>query len=104
MIEAPEAAADLLKVQLVAAALLFLIGFVVMVTRRGVAGRPLPVPVKVLVNFFSVAFVMGAVLLLSLALEIPLDAFLTIQRTIPAQIKPCHRLIGCLGRGRWCDI
>ena len=35
-----------------------------------------------LVNFFSLAFVMGAVLLLSLALEIPLDAFLTIQRTM----------------------
>ena len=82
VIEAPEAAADLLKVQLVAAALLFLIGFVIMVTRRGVAGRPLPTPVKVLVNFFSVAFVMGAALLLSLALEIPLDAFLTVQRTM----------------------
>ena len=80
--EAPELAEDLLKVQLVAVAVLFLIGFIVMVTRRGVAGRPLPTPVKVLVNFFSVAFVMGAVLLLSLALEIPLDAFLTIQRTM----------------------
>ena len=33
-------------------------------------------------NFFSLAFVLGAVLLLSLALEIPLDAFLTIQRTM----------------------
>jgi signal transduction histidine kinase len=61
---------------------LFLIGFVVMVTRRGAAGRPLPRPVRVLVSFFSLAFVMGAVLLLSLALEIPLDAFLTIQRTM----------------------
>ena len=33
-------------------------------------------------SFFSLAFVLGAVLLLSLALEIPLDAFLTIQRTM----------------------
>jgi signal transduction histidine kinase len=82
VIEAPGLASDLLKVQLVAVAGLFLVAFVVMVARRGVAGRPLPTPVKVLVNFFSLAFVMGAVLLLSLALEIPLDAFLTIQRTM----------------------
>ena len=81
VIDAPELAADLLKVQLVAVAVLFLIGFVVMVT-CGVAGRPLPTPIKVLVSFFSLAFVLGAVLLLSLALEIPLDAFLTIQRTM----------------------
>jgi signal transduction histidine kinase len=82
VIEAPELAADLLRIQLVAVSVLFLVGFVVMVTRRGAAGRPLPTPVKVLVNFFSLAFVMGAVLLLSLALEIPLHAFLTIQRTM----------------------
>jgi signal transduction histidine kinase len=82
VIEAPELAADLLRLQLVAVSVLFLVGFVVMVTRRAAAGRPLPTPVKVLVNFFSLAFVMGAVLLLSLALEIPLDAFLTIQRTM----------------------
>ncbi|HET6771676.1 MAG TPA: histidine kinase [Acidimicrobiales bacterium] len=82
VIEAPELAADLLRLQLVAVSVLFLIGFVVMVTRRGAAGRPLPTPVRVLVSFFSLAFVMGAVLLLSLALEIPLDAFLTIQRTM----------------------
>jgi signal transduction histidine kinase len=82
VIQAPDLAADLLKVELIAAAVLFLVGFVVMVTRRGVAGRPLATPVKVLVNIFSLAFVMGAVLLISLALEIPLDAFLTIQRTM----------------------
>ena len=82
VIDAPELAANLLKVQLVAVACLFLIGFVVMVAGRGVAGRPLATPVKVLVNIFSLAFVMGALLLLSQALEIPLDAFLTIQRTM----------------------
>jgi signal transduction histidine kinase len=82
VIQAPDLAADLLRVQLIAVAVLFLIGFVVMVTRRGVAGRPLATPVKVLVNIFSLAFVMGAVLLLTHALEIPLDAFLTIQRTM----------------------
>ena len=69
MIEAPEElAADLLRLQLVAVSALFLIGFVVMVTRGD--RRPLPTPVRVLVSFFSLAFVMGAVLLLSLALEI----------------------------------
>jgi signal transduction histidine kinase len=82
VIDAPGLAADLLRVQLIAVSVLFLVGFVVMVTRRGVAGRPVPTPVRVLVNCFSLAFVMGAVLLLSLALEIPLDAFLTIQRTM----------------------
>ena len=41
VIDAPELAADLLKVQLTAVSVLFLIGFVVMVARRGVAGRPL---------------------------------------------------------------
>jgi len=82
VIDAPELAADLLKIQLTAVSVLFLVGFVVMVTRHGVAGRPLPTPVRVLVSFFSLAFVLGAVLLLSLALEIPLDAFLTIQRTM----------------------
>jgi hypothetical protein len=45
VIEAPELAADLLRLQLVAVSVLFLIGFVVMVTRRGATGRPLP-PVR----------------------------------------------------------
>ena len=82
VIDVPELAADLLRVQLIAISVLFLVGFVVLVSRRGAPGRPLPTPVRVLVNFFSVAFVMGAVLLLSLALEIPLAAYLTIQRTM----------------------
>ena len=82
VIDAPDLAADILKVQLVAVAGLLLVAFAVMVTRRGVAGRPLPTPVKVLVSFFSLALVMGAVLLLTQALEIPLDASLAIQRTM----------------------
>jgi signal transduction histidine kinase len=82
VIEAPEFAADLLRLQFIAISVLFLVGFAVMVTRRGAASRPLSTPVKLLVNFFSLAFVMGAVLLLSLALENPLDAFLIIQRVM----------------------
>jgi signal transduction histidine kinase len=82
VIQAPDLAADLFKVEATAAAVLFLVGFAVMVTRHGVAGRPVATPIRVLVNIFSLAFVMGAVLLLSLALEIPLDASLTIQRTM----------------------
>ena len=82
VIDAPKVAEELIRVQRIALAVLFLIGFGVMVTRRGVAGRPLSTPVRVLVTFFSLAFVLGAVLLLSLALEIPLDAFLTIQRSM----------------------
>ena len=82
VIDAPEVASDLVRVQQIGISALFLIAFVIMIMRRGVAGRPLPTPVRVLVSFFSVAFVLGAVLLLSLALDIPLDAFLTIQRTM----------------------
>ena len=82
VIDAPKLATEIIRFQRIVVAVLFLIAFVVMVTRRGVAGRPLPTPVRVLVSFFSLAFVLGAILLLSLALEIPLDAFLTIQRTM----------------------
>jgi signal transduction histidine kinase len=82
VIDAPDLAADLFKVQLVAVACLMLTAFGVMVTRRGVAGRPLATPVKVLVKFFALSLVMGSVLLLTQALEIPLDAFLAIQRTM----------------------
>jgi signal transduction histidine kinase len=82
VIDAPGLAADLFKVQLVAVACLMLIAFGVMVSRRGVAARPLATPVKVLVKFFALSLVMGAVLLLTQALEIPLDAFLAIQRTM----------------------
>jgi signal transduction histidine kinase len=82
VIDAPKLATEIVRFQRIVVAVLFLIAFVVMVTRRGVAGRPLPTPVRVLVSFFSLAFVLGAILLLSLALEIPLDAFLTIQRTM----------------------
>jgi signal transduction histidine kinase len=82
VIDAPKLATEIIRFQRIVVAVLFLIAFVVMVTGRGVAGRPLPTPVRVLVSFFSLAFVLGAILLLSLALEIPLDAFLTIQRTM----------------------
>ena len=82
VIEAPGLAADLLKVQLVVVACLLLVGFVVMFSHRAAAGRPLRTPVKVLVNSFSVALVMGAVLLLVQAFAISLDAFLAIQRTM----------------------
>jgi signal transduction histidine kinase len=82
VIDAPKLATEIIRFQRIVVAVLFLTAFVVMVTRRGVAGRPLPTPVRVLASFFSLAFVLGAILLLSLALEIPLDAFLTIQRTM----------------------
>jgi signal transduction histidine kinase len=82
VVHAPELAADLLNVQLVVVAGLLLVGFVLMVSRRAAAGRPLRTPVKVLVNSFSVALVMGAVLLLVQAFSISLDASLAIQRTM----------------------
>jgi signal transduction histidine kinase len=98
VVDAPGLAADLLRVQLIAVGGLLLVAFAIMVTRRGVAGRPLPTPVKVLVSFFSLALVMGAVLLLTQALEIPLDASLAIQRTmfIVAGFAPFVFLIAIL--------
>ena len=60
-------------------------------------------------SFFSLAFVMGAVLLLSLALEIPLDAFLTIQRTMfvvvgLARSSSCWRFSTRLARSAVGDL
>jgi signal transduction histidine kinase len=80
--DAPGLATDILHVQLVVVACLLLVGFVVMLSHRGAAARPLRTPVKVLVTSFSVALVMGAVLLLVEAFSISLDAFLAIQRTM----------------------
>jgi signal transduction histidine kinase len=61
---------------------LLLVGFVVMLSRRAAAARPLRAPVRVLVDAFSVALVLAAVLLLVQAFAISLDAFLAIQRTM----------------------
>jgi signal transduction histidine kinase len=80
--DAPRLAADLARFQLVVMAGLLLVGFVVMLSRRAAVARPLRAPVKLLVNSFSLALVMAAVLLLVQAFAISLDAFMAIQRTM----------------------
>ena len=80
--DAPTLAAHLLRLQLIVIAGLLLVGFVAMSSRRAAAGRPLRAPVKVLVDAFSLALVLAAVLLLVQAFAISLDAFLAIQRTM----------------------
>ena len=80
--DAPGLAAHLLRLQLVVTAGLLLVGFVAMLSRRAAAARPLRAPVKVLVDAFSLALVLAAVLLLVQAFAISLDAFLAIQRTL----------------------
>jgi signal transduction histidine kinase len=80
--DAPRLAAHLLRLQLVVIAGLLLVGFVAMLSRRAAAARPLRAPVKVLVDAFSLALVLAAVLLLVQAFAISLDAFLAIQRTM----------------------
>ena len=82
MADAPGLAADLHQVQLVIIACLDLVGLGVLFSRRSAAGRPLRAPVRILVNSYSLALVLAAVLLLAQTFNVAPDAFLMIQRTM----------------------
>ncbi len=80
--DAPGLAEALHQVQLVTIACLDLVGLGVLFSRRAAAGRPLRAPVRILVNSYSLALVLAAVLLVAQAFTLVPDALLTIQRTL----------------------
>jgi signal transduction histidine kinase len=77
VLDAPHAADELLRVQLIVLAALSLAAIVV---RRTGGRRALRRPITVLVDAFALALVMIAALYLAAAFEVAQDAFLTLQR------------------------
>ena len=92
----PAAALTIQKVQLITLSVLALAAVALLVARRRAGGRPLRRSVALLVDFFGLALVMIAVLLLAGAFELP--AFETIRRVTfgVVGIAPVAFLIGLL--------